>query len=205
MGATRHPVGGRLALVTAKPQAERWDGLVARMAEGDSSALASLYDVTAASVHGLVRRIVQDDPVAEEVTGDVFLQAWQQAARYEAARGSVLAWLLAMARTRAIDRVRTGSAWRRMQEPLAGEMELPCGRPGPEDACALDEERRRVQTVLRDLPRDQREAIELAYYGGLSHSEIASSLGQPLGTVKTRIRLAMTKLRDALTGVGSVP
>jgi RNA polymerase sigma-70 factor (ECF subfamily) len=165
------------------------------MAEGDASALASLYDATAAAVHALVRRIVHDEAMAEEVTGDVFLQAWQQAARYQAVRGSALAWLLSIARTRAIDRTRVGRAWRRAEEPLARAMELPCGRPGPEDAYSAYERRRRMQ----------REAVELAYYGGLSHGEIAERLGEPLGTVKTRIRLAMTKLRDALAIRGSIP
>ena len=191
-------MGGRLALVTAHPREQPWDALVERMAQGDTSALASLYDHAAGAVHALVRRIIQDDPVAEEVTGDVFLQAWQQAARYQAVRGSVLAWLLSIARARAIDRTRVGRAWRHLREPLARAIELPCGRPGPEDACSVDERRWRVQSAMGELPLEQRQVLELAYYGGLSHGEIAERLGQPLGTVKTRIRLAMTKLREAL-------
>jgi RNA polymerase sigma-70 factor (ECF subfamily) len=177
--------------------------LIGRMAAGDSSALAALYDETAAVVHGLVRRIVQDDQAGEEVTGDVFLQAWRQAFRYEAGRGSALAWLLAIARTRAIDRIRVRRAWRGAEEPIASATNLPCGRPGPEDLYSAAERRGRVQGALGDLPAEQREVVELAYYGGLSHVEIAEELGQPLGTVKTRIRLAMMKLREALAGVGS--
>ena len=189
----------RLALATQPPD-QRWDRLVRGMAGGDREALASLYDATCGPVLALVGRIVKDDATAEEVTGDVYVQAWQQADRFDAG-GGVLAWLLAIARTRAIDRVRVGVAARETREPVERAAHVPCGRPGPEDACAVDQRRRHVRAALADLPREQREAIELAYYDGLSHSEIADRLEQPLGTVKTRIRLAMTKLRDRLSSV----
>jgi RNA polymerase sigma-70 factor (ECF subfamily) len=192
-------------LATAQPRDERWDVLVAGMARGDQRALASLYDATAAPVHSLVTRIVKDDAMAEEVTGDVYLQAWQQAARYDAARGSALAWLLAIARTRAIDRIRVGVAARATVEPVERAAHVPSGRPGPEDTCSAEERRRHVRAALDGLPPEQREAVELAYFDGLSHGEIAARLAQPLGTVKTRIRLAMTKLRDALSPIGSQP
>ena len=195
----------RLALATARPRVERWDVLVGGMARGDDRALASLYDATAVPVHALVARIVKDDAMAEEVTGDVYLQAWQQAERYDAERGSALAWLLAIARTRAIDRIRIGAAARTTLEPVERAAQVPCARPGPEDACAVVERRCHVRAALADLPPEQREAVELAYFDGLSHGEIAARLDQPLGTVKTRIRLAMTKLRDALSAVGTQP
>jgi len=200
----RAPVTVRLALATTAPREERWDVLVGRMAQGDQSALPALYDATAPTVHALVGRIVADPPVAEEVTGDVFLQAWEQAARYDAAGGTPLAWLLAIARTHAIDRVRVGVAARGAREPIERALALPCGRPGPEDRYATEERRRSVHAALATLPGDQREAVELAYYDGLSHSEIAERLGHPLGTVKTRIRLGMVKLRDALTSGGTL-
>jgi len=188
----------RLALATQPPD-QRWDRLVQRMAGGDHDALAALYDATCGPVLAIVGRIVKDDATAEEVTGDVYVQAWQQAARFDASRGGVLAWLLAIARTRAIDRVRVGVVARETREPVERAAHVPCGRPGPEDACAVDQRRRHVRAALAILPLEQREAIELAYYDGLSHSEIADRLEQPLGTVKTRIRLAMTKLRDTLS------
>ena len=194
----------RLALATAQPRDERWDVLVGRMARGDQRALASLYDATAGAVHALVGRIVKDDAMAEEVAGDVYLQAWHQAVRYDVARGSALAWLLAIARTRAIDRIRVGVAARATLEPVEKAAAVPCGRPGPEDTCSADERRRQVRAALDGLPSEQRETVELSYFDGLSHGEIAARLRQPLGTVKTRIRLAMTKLRDALGPVGSL-
>jgi RNA polymerase sigma-70 factor, ECF subfamily len=193
----------RLVVATAQVRDQRWDVLVRGMARGDSVALASLYDATAAPVHALVTRIVKDDAMAEEVTGDVYLQAWQQAARYDAARGSALAWLLAIARTRAIDRIRVGVAARAAHEPVERAAQMPCARPGPEDACAVDERRRHVHAALACLPPEQRQALELSYFDGLSHGEIAARLEQPLGTVKTRIRLAMSKLRDVLAALGS--
>lgn len=193
----------RLALAT-RSHDERWDVLVGRMAGGDQAALASLYDATSSAVHGLVGRIVQDRAMAEEVTGDVFFQAWQQAANYDASRGTPLAWLLAMARTRAIDRIRVGVAARSAHEPMERALGIPCGRPGPEDAYSTDERRRHVAGALAVLPDDQRQAVELAYYEGLSHTEIATHLDQPLGTVKTRIRLGMNKMRDALSALGSL-
>ena len=193
----------RLALATVQARDERWDVFVYGMARGDHAALASLYDATAAPVHALVGRIVKDDAVAEEVTGDVYLQAWRQASRYDANRGTTLTWLLAIARTRAIDRLRVGATLRGMEEPVERAMHVPCSRPGPEDTCSADERRRIVRAALDALPAEQRDAVELAYYDGLSHTEIATRLEEPLGTVKTRIRLAMTKLRDALSAVGS--
>ena len=201
---TRTLVAARLALVQTEPREERWEVLVGRMAQGDQSALATLYDATAPAVHAIVGRIVNDHGIAEEVTGDVFLQAWRQAERYDASRGTPLTWLLAMARSRAIDRIRVGVAARAPHEPIERAFEVPCRRPGPDDAFSVDQRRRRVQTALGHLPQDQREALELAYYEGLSHGEIAHRLDQPLGTVKTRIRLGMTKLRDALSSLGDV-
>jgi RNA polymerase sigma-70 factor, ECF subfamily len=168
----------RPALATAEALEEGYDALVGHMARGDQSALAALYDATVTTVHALVVRIVKDDTVAEEVTGDVYFQAWNQAGRYDAGRGSPLSWLLAIARSRAIDRIRVGVAARTAHEPVEG-LPLRCQHPGPEDAYAVDQRRRRVQAAVAVLPLDQRRAVELAYYEGLSHSEIAERLGEP--------------------------
>lgn len=172
---------------------------VGRVAAGDPAALAELYDRHARVVYSLALRIVQDQGDAEDVAQDVFAQAWRQAARYDAARGAVGAWLLTMTRSRAIDRVR---ARRARPETTAGESTLlqDAEAPGTDVAGDLvsEEQAQRVRDALQQLPLLQRMAIELAFYEGLSQREIAERLEQPLGTVKTRIRLGLLKLRDAL-------
>ena len=171
-----------------------------RIASGDQAAAARLYDRHARPLYSLILRILGNETEAEDVLQDVFAQAFRQAARYDPRRGAVAAWLLTIARSRAIDRLR---ARRTRIEAPGGEMqtldEMPDAQP---DAAStmLDEERSRlVRQALGELPMLQRMAIELAYYEGLSHSEIAERLEQPLGTVKTRIRLGLLKLRDVLT------
>ena len=183
----------------AEAQAEDETSL-RRLAFGDQAAAASLYDRHARPLYSLILRILGNETEAEDVLQDVFAQAFRQAARYDPRRGAVAAWLLTIARSRAIDRLR---ARRARVETGAGETqtldEMPDAQP---DAVStmLDEERSRlVRRALGELPMLQRIAIELAYYEGLSHSEIAERLEQPLGTVKTRIRLGLLKLRDVLT------
>ena len=134
---------------------------------------------------------------------ETFLRVWNRIQFFEPGRGALGPWLLAIARSRAIDRIRVGVARRTAHEPIEHGRQVPCGRPGPEDDYAVAQRRRRVQAALAALPVDQRQAVELAYYDGLSHVEIAERLGDPLGTVKTRIRLGMHKLRVALSNPGS--
>ena len=177
-------------------------GLIARAAGGDGAALATLYDRTSAQVHGLVTRILKDETGAEEVTADVYRQIWRRSVRFDAERGRPLAWLLMVARSRAIDRLRTGASERARTEPLRVDLSVPCGAPTPEESCAIDDRRRIVQGALARLAPEQRQAIELAYFGGLSQSEIAVRLEEPLGTIKTRIRTGMMRLRDALGATG---
>jgi RNA polymerase sigma-70 factor, ECF subfamily len=171
---------------------------VDRTAGGDAEALAMLYDRHAKLVFSLACRILGDPAEAEEVVQDVFSQAWLQASRYDPARAPVVAWLLMMTRSRAIDRRRALQS-----SPVAdiGRGVLPEVR----DAAALPDARAlsadqvgRLRRALRALPIVQRLPIELAYYEGLTQSEIADQLEQPLGTVKTRIRLGLQKLREAM-------
>lgn len=177
-----------------------WTTLIRNSARGDQSALGELYDATSRLVFGLVLRIVGDRASAEEVLLDVYTQAWRQAANYDEARGAPLAWLMTIARSRAIDRIRS-SKHDQHKDPLDAVSEISDREPSPEQATVDSERRQLVRAALDTLPAEQREVVELAYYSGLSHSEIASRLGQPLGTVKTRTRLAMIKLRDMLRPV----
>jgi len=174
---------------------------LAAAASGDGSGLATLYDRYARVVYSLARRIVQVDAEAEDVVQDVFSQMFRQAARYDVRRGTVSSWLLTIARTRAIDRVRARKRLpdsRLGREPETAAENVPDPRADQERQALSDEQVTRVRRALEHLPADQRKAIELAYYDGLSQSEIAEQLKEPLGTVKSRIRAAMTKLRDTL-------
>lgn len=171
--------------------------LIGRAAAGDQLAVSELYDATSRMVYGLVLRVLGDEGAAEEVMLDVYMQVWRQAAAYDAGRGSPLAWLATIARSRAIDRLRAGrQEWQRARS-LETVSQQSTGE-NLEEAAYVTELREVVRGALGTLSAEQREALELAYYGGLSHSEIAERLGQPLGTIKTRIRLGMMKLRALL-------
>jgi RNA polymerase sigma-70 factor, ECF subfamily len=172
---------------------------LAGLARGDETALASLYDRHATGVYSLALRILQDVGDAEDIVQEVFTQAWRQASRYDARRGAVVAWLLTMARTRAIDRLRARRT--RTQDVIDDDVAEVSDPVALQDAMLLSGEQvSRVRAALSQLPVLQRAALELAYYEGLTHAEIAARLEEPLGTVKTRIRSAMLKLRDALEG-----
>ena len=175
-----------------------WAALIGRVAEGDQSALTTLYDATSRLVFGLILRVVVDRSTAEEVLLDVYTQVWRQASTYDIKRGAPLAWLMTIARTRSIDRLRSGKHEHQNRESLDAIGEITSSSASPEADSVTAERRQLVRAALDTLSAEQREVIELAYYAGLSHSEIALKLGQPLGTVKTRTRLGMMKLRDML-------
>jgi RNA polymerase sigma-70 factor, ECF subfamily len=175
-----------------------WAALIKRVADGDSSALTTLYDSTSRLVFGLILRVVTDRSNAEEVLLDVYTQVWRQASTYDIKRGAPLAWLMMIARTRGIDRLRSGKHEHQHKESLDAIGEVTASTSSPEADSVSAERRQLVRSALESLSAEQREVIELAYYSGLSHSEIALRLGQPLGTVKTRTRLGMMKLRDML-------
>jgi RNA polymerase sigma-70 factor (ECF subfamily) len=170
--------------------------LLARTAQGDLSALAELYDQTNTLVYSLALRILRDQDAAEDVTIEVYTQVHRQASHYDPSRGPPSAWLLTLTRSRAIDRLRTEAIRREREEALEATVTSPGGDP---EACSATTELRRiVRRALETLTPEQREVIEIAYYSGLSHSEIAARLGQPLGTVKTRIRTGIMSLREQL-------
>jgi RNA polymerase sigma-70 factor, ECF subfamily len=183
----------------AMPDAE----LVAGLARGDERALALLYDRFGAVLYAVAYRLLGQPADAEEVVMEAFAQAWREAGRFDGARGSVAAWLTMMGRSRALDLVRARSRRNRItetaarEEPMTGPA-MGSGVPDPGRAVVEDERRRAVTAALGALPPQQRTAIVLAYYEGLSQSEIAEQLREPLGTIKTRIRLGMQKLREVL-------
>jgi RNA polymerase sigma-70 factor (ECF subfamily) len=177
--------------------------LVARAAGGDERAMADLYDRYGQVVHAVVYRIVGQRADAEEVVLDTFAQAWREASRFQAARGSVAGWLTTIARSRALDLVRARSRRERITATAAADRpEAPPAMGGwrvdPSSGVDDAERRRQVQLALESLSPAQRHAIELAFFEGLSQSEIAERLQEPLGTIKTRVRLGMRKLRDSL-------
>jgi RNA polymerase sigma-70 factor (ECF subfamily) len=169
-----------------------------RIARGESEALEELYDRHARSIYSLAFRILRDPADAEEVVQDVFSQAWRQAARYDAARGAVVAWLLTLTRSRAIDRLRARGVGTSGASTDRAIDRIPEASAGIEASLLSAELVERVRMALDALPLMQRVALELAYYEGLTHVEIAERLEQPLGTIKTRIRAALMKLREAL-------
>jgi RNA polymerase sigma-70 factor (ECF subfamily) len=192
-------VAGRATTAGQPAEDAAW---VARASQGDEAALARLYDTHARAVYSLALRIVADEADAEDVLLDVFDQAWRQAARYDASRGTVAAWLLNLARSRAIDRLRARRARPDSTAAVAPDAlaSIPAAALDPGDALAAARDAEKVRRALTELPVLQRLAIELAYFEGLTQSEIAERLEQPLGTVKTRIRTGLLKLREVLSG-----
>lgn len=173
------------------------EALVSRLAAGEMDAAAELYDRYAAQVYALARRILRNDGDAEDVVQEVFSQAWRTAHRYERGRGSVIGWLLVMTRTRSIDRIRARQSRPDTTMGVTPDRLHAGDRPAP-DVLVAAEEASRVREALLALPAPQRTALELAYYEGLTQTEIAARLAEPLGTVKTRMRTALGTLRTRL-------
>jgi RNA polymerase sigma-70 factor (ECF subfamily) len=174
------------------------EDLIRRMSAGDRDAFTRFYDRYSPLVFPLILRIVRDRSDAADVLQDVFWEAWQGAGSYDAKRGTPEAWMITRARTRAIDRIR---AVRRRGEtfvPPVDEGAAPAPPDPGGDAAERAEDRGIIRSALDALPHAQREAIELAYYAGLTQTEIAERLQQPLGTVKTRVRLGLERLRDVV-------
>lgn len=170
-----------------------------RMGEGDGQALGRLYDRHGRAAYSLALRILREQRDAEEVVQDVFVQAWRQSARYDTARGPVVAWVLMLTRSRAIDRLRM----RRGLPALPGDAhealrDLPDAGASADLLVVTAEQAAAVRAALDLLPHEQRAPIELAFYEGLTHVEVAARLEQPLGTIKTRIRLGLLRLRAAI-------
>ena len=192
---TRNPQVPVAAHISGRSDAD--SGVVSRLAAGDMRAAEELYDRYAGQVLALARRILRDDGDAEDVVQEVFSQAWRTAQRFEATRGTVAGWLLVMARTRAIDRVRARQARPDTRSSVLPDT-LAASGALVSDQLLSEEQAVRIREALRGLPDTQRSALELAYYEGLTQSEIAQRLTEPLGTIKTRIRTALGTLRQRL-------
>jgi RNA polymerase sigma-70 factor, ECF subfamily len=175
--------------------------LLRRSGRGDEAAFAQLYDVTAARIFGMVVRVVRDRAQAEEVAQEVFLEIWRSAARYDASKGSALGWLLTIAHRKAVDRVRAAEAATR-RDTTYHQQNQPVEHDSTAEAAQASLEAHRVRGALAALTEVQREAVGLAYFGGYTHTEVATMLDLPVGTAKTRIRDGLIRLRDAM-GVGS--
>jgi RNA polymerase sigma-70 factor (ECF subfamily) len=185
--------------LTALPDQDKADAeLIYAIARGDERALASLYDHYSPILFGLLLRILKDRPEAEDVLQEVFLQIWQRASNFDAERGRPFTWLVTLARSRAIDRLRSTRS--RERAALASTAEAPEPVADASDDAVRSEQGEAVRGALASIPEEQRRALLLAYFEGLSQTEIAARLGQPLGTVKTRMRSGMMKLRELLRG-----
>ena len=188
--------------MVSRLDALRDDELMALIARRQEPALGAIYDRYGRLVYVVALRITGDRLTAEEVVQDVFQNIWQSAAGFQASSGAFSSWLLGITRHRAIDAMRSRRERARSREQ---ELTLEIGGPStaetPEDEVGRRLLREQIRAALAELPSSQRQAVELAYFGGLTRSEIAESLGEPLGTIKTRLRLGLLKLRDLLVDV----
>ena len=182
------------ATSTAPPTKEE---LLGRVAQGDQAAFGALYDQVAPRVLGLVKRLLVDHAQSEEVTQEIFLEIWQTATRYEAGRGGASTWIMTMAHRRAVDRIRSSQAGRDRDTKI-GIRDLAVAYDHVAETVEVRIEHERVEKAMSRLTQLQRQAVSLAYYGGYSHSEVADMLHIPLGTVKTRLRDGLIRLRDEL-------
>jgi RNA polymerase sigma-70 factor (ECF subfamily) len=171
------------------------EALVALAARSEQPALGELYDRYGRPAYGLALRILRDEALAEDAVQDAFMTIWRTAPRFVPERGKASTWILTLVHRRAVDVVRREQ--RRRADSLEAAAE-PASEGGPDDEAWLRLQRERVQAALRQLPDQQREALELAYYGGFTQSELAERLGQPLGTIKSRMFIGLSRLRELL-------
>jgi RNA polymerase sigma factor (sigma-70 family) len=172
------------------------EALVALVARGDEDALAELYDRVGRIAYGLALRVLRDERHAEDAVQEAFLQVWRSAATFRAERAKASTWILTLVHRRAVDLVRREE--RRQADPLTDDSAAGVAPEETDEAAWLRFERERVQVALKQLPDVQREALELAYYGGFSQSELADRLGVPLGTIKSRMFAGLARLRELL-------
>ncbi len=187
--------------IDGKPPTLSNEDLLQLVATGDQRAFAELYDRTVPRVFGLVKRLLRDHAQSEEVTQEIFLEIWQSATRYDTSKGGAIAWMLTMTHRRAVDRVRASQASRDRDQRI-GIRDFATEYDSVAENVEVRLESERVKVAMMRLTELQRHAVQLAYFGGYSHSEVATMLSVPIGTVKTRLRDGMIRLRDEL-GVAS--
>jgi RNA polymerase sigma-70 factor (ECF subfamily) len=173
------------------------DGLLARVALGDSAAFGRLYDEVAGSVYGLARRVVRDPQRAEDVVQEVFLEIWRKAPRFDRRLGKAKTWIMTITHRRAVDAVRRNEAEKRHAEETTADDPI---QQNPEDAMILAEEHVAVRDCLETLTELQLESVQLAYFNGYTYPQVATLLDRPLATIKTRMRDGLIRLRDCLQG-----
>jgi len=169
-----------------------------RMAAGDHPALAACYDLIGSVVFSLAVRMLRDRAAAEDVSQDIFVQVWRQAGNYDTTRGSPEAWIMMIARTRILDRIRSRGSGVVLKSVGENLPDAPAADDWPDDLAISREDAANVRQALAELPAEQKQAVELAFFDGLTHMEISEKTGVPLGTIKTRIRLGLMKIRDQL-------
>jgi RNA polymerase sigma-70 factor (ECF subfamily) len=187
-------------MLAARGPSDEPAALIARIAQGDREAFGRFYDVFAGTAFALIRRVLKEPAASEEVLQDVFLEIWREADQYDPQRGSPAAWIITKARTRAIDKLRS---MRRRDRTFVAPVDEAVARqndPAAQDPGVVAEERDVVRSALAQLSSSQRRVIELAFFEGLTQTEIAARLGEPLGTVKTRARSGLERLRSILKG-----
>nr|WP_130486001.1 ECF RNA polymerase sigma factor SigK [Microcella putealis] len=187
--------------VDAAPVVDQATALLVRVADGDQRAFSELYDLMASRMLGLVRHVLKDHAQSEEVVQEVLLEVWQTASRFDPNKGKAVTWMLTMAHRRAIDRVRSAQA-SRDRDTKIGIRDLGREVDTVSESAEISIEHKRVEKAMARLSDLQRQAVELAYYGGYTQSEVAEMLNIPLGTVKTRLRDGLIRLRTEL-GVAS--
>ena len=173
------------------------DTLLGQVAQGDTAAFERLYDEVAGPVYGLAVRILRDSAQAEEIAQEVLIQVWRKAAAFDPSRGGAMTWIMTLAHHRTVDRVRSEQA-SAAREDQAGRREIPAAADGVAELVLDRLDRQRVRDCLGSLTGAQRESITLAYYDGYTYREVAARIGLPLGTVKSRIRDGLIRLRDCL-------
>lgn len=188
-------------MLDPNPAEESQVQLLRRIASGDRPALAEFYDQVAGPLFSTATRILGDAHEAEEVVQDAFVQIWEKAATFDAALGSPFTWAMRITRNRSIDRLRARQRRTKLAEQFEENLTTVGENQGTVAMNQLDAEAvRRIHITVSSLPADQKRVIEMAFFGGLTHVEIAEALGEPLGTVKARIRRGMLKLRESLQG-----